>query len=207
MALDRAQLAAFTRRVHALAPLDEPALAALGGLLQPRRVDASAWLLRAGEPAVFAYFVAEGLLRELYIDADGQEHTRAFAPAGHFSGSLMDLLSGAPALTWVQALEPSTLLAVDFAALDALAQTHPSIDHLLRRAAEQLYLRKARREYELLALPAAQRHALWLQEQGGPGGLACRISQRMLASYLGITPEHLSRLRRSAGSSPEPAAG
>lgn len=211
MAIDAAARSAFAERVQALAPLDGLALKAVMDLLQPRRVEASSWLLQAGQPAVHVYFVVEGLVRELYIDADGQEHTRAFASAGHFTGSLMDLLSGAPALTWVQALEPSLLLAADFAALDALAQMHPTIDHLLRRAAEQLYLRKARREYELLALPAAQRHALWLQQQGGPGGLASRISQRMLASYLGITPEHLSRLRRSnpgsgPGSGPEPAA-
>jgi CRP-like cAMP-binding protein len=65
---------------------------------------------------------------------------------------------------------------------------------LARRNAEALYVRKAQREHEMLALPAAERYARWRREQPE---LDARVSRRQLASYLGITPEHLSRLRRA----------
>lgn len=192
--MEPAALQAFAATARRLAPLGDDTLGRLTTLLQPRRFNASAWLLEAGQRAQWGYFIVEGLVRELYIDAQGEEHTRAFAAAGQFTGSLLDLLSGQPAVTWIQALEPTQVLAFRHAEFDALCQQQPELNMLARRVAEQLYLRKAQREYELLALPAAERHAQWCEAHPA---LAERISQRVLASYLGITPEHLSRLRRA----------
>ena len=63
--------------------------------------------LEAGQRAQWCFYVVEGLVREYYIDEQGEEHTRAFADAGRFTGSLLDLLSGEPSVTWVQELEPT----------------------------------------------------------------------------------------------------
>jgi CRP-like cAMP-binding protein len=60
---------------------------------------------------------------------------------------------------------------------------------------ERLYLLKSEREYELLALDAEQRYRAF---QARYPGLEARVTQRHVASYLGITPEHLSRLRARA---------
>ncbi|MBV8605674.1 MAG: Crp/Fnr family transcriptional regulator [Pelomonas sp.] len=188
-------LDAFGAAVRRIAPLGDAALAELAALTEAREVGTGVWLLQAGQRAEWGLFVVGGLLRECYIDAEGDEHTRAFAPAGGFSGSLLDLLSGQPSVTWVQALEPTRLLAFRYAAFDALCRTNPELNMLARRLAERLYLRKARREYELLALPAAARYAQWCAEHPQ---LDARVSRRVLASFLGVTPEHLSRLRREA---------
>lgn len=179
--------------LRALAPFSDAAAAAFTARCHPRRYAAGEWLLREGDRATLVHFVTAGLVRELYVTADGAEHTRAFVAEGQATGSLLDLLGGGPSVTWIEALEPTETVACAWADLDRLCVDHPELHHPLRRVAEALYVRKARREYEMLALPAAERHARWLAEHPA---LDARLQRRHVASYLGITPEHLSRLRR-----------
>ncbi|MFT3775845.1 MAG: Crp/Fnr family transcriptional regulator [Minicystis sp.] len=179
--------------LRALAPLGDEAAAALGAIAARRAFARRAWLLEAGEQARWIFFVVEGLVRELYIGADGEEHTRAFLAEGQLTGSLLDLVSGEPAVTWIQALEPTETIAFRYDAFNALCARHPELHAVARRSAEVLAVRKTRREHEMLALPAAQRHERWRREHAA---LDARVSRRHLASYLGVTPEHLSRLRR-----------
>ncbi len=178
-----------------LAPLGADALPALDALAQPRTFEAGAPLLRAGEHATWSFFVHRGLVREFYVGERGEEHTRAFIEAGDLTGSLLDLLSDSPAVTFLEAIEPTETLALRYQDFDALCARFPELHHLARRLAEAAYVRKARREHEMLALPAARRHARWLEEHAA---LDARLSRRQVASYLGITPERLCRLRRGA---------
>jgi CRP-like cAMP-binding protein len=177
-----------------LAPLDGDALAAVDALAQPRTFPPGALLLRAGERATWSFFVHRGLVREFYVGERGEEHTRVFVDAGGLTGSLLDLLYDGLAVTFIEAIEPTSALALSYREFDALCARHPALHQLARRLAEEAYVRKARREHEMLALPAARRHARWLAEHAG---LDARLSRRHVASYLGITPEHLSRLRRA----------
>ncbi|MEZ4364330.1 MAG: Crp/Fnr family transcriptional regulator [Kofleriaceae bacterium] len=191
--------AALLALVRALAPQPPAAEAAFAAALSARRFAVHQPLLRAGEPARWAYFLVRGLAREYYVAADGQEHTRSFIPEGELTGSLLDLRaglrSGAPAVTFIEALEPTETLLFGYREFEALCERFPSLHVVARRWAEALYVRKARREYEMLALSARERYAAWLTERAALDG---RIQRRHLASYLGVTPEHLSRLRRGA---------
>ncbi len=185
-------LEAFASALRRLGPVSEGAFAALAAKCAPRSFASGAHLLRAGDWATDSFFLVKGLVRELYVGEDGAEHTRSFVAEHQTTGSLLDLLSGKPAVTFIEALEPTQTLVFAYADFDALCAKHADLNHVARRNAEAVYVRKARREHEMLALSAADRHACWLAEHPG---LDARVSRKHLASYLGISPEHLSRLR------------
>jgi CRP/FNR family transcriptional regulator, anaerobic regulatory protein len=174
------------------APVDAPAVAALAPHAERRTFDAGSYLLRGGDAATRLFLVEQGLLREHYVGEDGAEHTRAFLAEHSAGGSLVDLVSGQPATTYLQALETSRVLAIAYRTFDQLTDEYPALERLARRVAELVAVRKTRREYELLVLPASARYEAWLRQHPA---LDARVSGRLLASYLGITPEHLSRLR------------
>ena len=192
-----ALFAAFTR----FAPVPDAALRALGAVTTPRAFEPNELLLRGGQLATQCYFLSRGLVREYYVGDRGAEHTRSFIAEGGVTGSLLDLQSDEPSITWIQALEATVTFAWSYRELDALCDRFPAFHVVARRWAEALYRRKARREHEMLALGAAERYARWRLENAS---LDARISRRLLASYLGVTPEHLSRLSRRAERTPRP---
>ena len=182
----------FRAAIERISPLTEAAWHAVHARLSPRAVAAGEHLLRAGAIASRVCFLRQGLLREYYADAAGRESTRQFTSAGEFSGSLADLLSAAPAAVSIEALMPSTVVEADWLQLNLLAEQHPSLQKLLRRVAEQLYLRKTQREFEMLSLSATERYRRFAQRHPD---LDARLHRHQVASYLGITAVHLSRIR------------
>ena len=158
-------------------------------------------LLRAGDHAQSSAFVISGGLREFYVLPDGTERTKSFNFPGGLAGSLSDLISGKASRVWVVAEVPSVLVSTPWPAYQRLVESVPAWGRFARQIAEQLYMTKVQREYELLALDAAERYrsavAQWPM-------LEAIFSQRDIASYIGVTPVHLSRLRAAAApASPE----
>ena len=182
------RLALALNRISPLAPEDLARLTPLHRSYWPR----GSHVLRAGDLAKQVSFVVSGALREYYVLPDGHERTRSFNLPGDFAGSMSDLISHAPSRTWVTAEAQTTLISVDWTVYRQLAETHAAWARFARRMAEELYLRKVEREYELLALDAAARYQHTLQRWPD---LESLFTQRDIASYIGITAVHLSRLR------------
>ncbi len=175
-----------------VSPLGDADIEALTAHARQTHVPKGTVLLRAGERAQSSGFVLQGGLREYYVLEDGAERTKGFNMAGGFSGSLSDLLSGEASRVWIVAEAPSTLIHTPWAVYVQLTESSPAWSRFARKMAESLYMAKVEREYELLALDAAQRYqralARWPM-------LETVFSQRDIASYIGVTPVHLSRLR------------
>lgn len=188
---------ALAQLFRAIAPLGDEPLRRLAAATTVRRFDTNAWLLRGGDRAELCFLLTKGLVRELYVAEDGGEHTRSFVAEHQLTGSLLDLLSGAPSITFIQALELTETLAFRYDTFNELCAQFVELLVIARITAERLYVKKARREHEMLALTADQRYGRWLETNPT---LAARVSQRHLASYLGIRPEHLSRLRTARSS-------
>src|SRR5215475_5034111 len=110
----------LARSLLRFAPVTPAATTALANLLTPRKFKKDEWLLRGGDRAKFLFFITRGMVRELYIDARGTEHTRTFLREGSITGSLVDLISGKPAFTWIQALEKTETLAFTYSAFTRL---------------------------------------------------------------------------------------
>lgn len=189
-----AEWQAFVAGLNALSPLDDGDLAEAATLCQRLSLDKGEALLRAGEQAHRVGFVISGGLREHYVLADGGERTKGFSLPGWFAGSLSDLISHEPSKVWIEAAVPSVLLTLPWARVRHWQETRPAWTRLGWRVAERLYMMKVEREYELLAMDAAARLEATLARWPT---LEQVFSQRDIASYVGVTPVHLSRLRTS----------
>jgi CRP-like cAMP-binding protein len=199
MALTPPDRDAFRAHLRRVAPLTDDDLAALDGGARVRGFARGEAFLRAGDVAVDCGTVLSGVMREYYPLADGREVTRGFAGAGDGVGSLSDLLSGEAARSSVVAETAARIVVLPWAHLRDAAARLPAWARFLARVTERLYLAKAAREYELLALDAEARY---LRFRARYAALEAEIPLRQAASYVGVTPEHLSRLRRRLAASP-----
>ena len=137
-------------------------------------------------------FVTGGVFREFAKDSDGKEHNKTFCFEGDFAGSYLDPQPGRPSPASIQALTPGSLLLIP---LTEFASRVISEEPWLRAAhelAHRLLMKKFLREYQLLTLSARERYELL--ETAHPQ-LIREIPAFHLASYLGISPVSLSRLR------------
>ena len=192
------EVAAFRAGLARLHPVDDEAFAACVPHCRVRALSRGEYVLRAGERATHSGLVMRGLLREHFVLEDGTERTKAFVSEGEPTGSLADLLSGHGSRAFIVAEEPSLLLTVPFARMQELVVAYPAWRDYGEALLKMLFIRKAEREYELLGLDAEARYRVFLDKHPGLGS---RVTARHIASYLGITPVHLSRIR-SRGRSP-----
>lgn len=161
-------------------------------IMRVRALARGQFLLRAGEQASYLGMLVSGLLREYFVSPRGVERTKAFILPGEATGSLADLVSGEPSRAFIVAEAPSRLIVGRFSSFRALEQSSALWSAATRRGTEILLVRKALREYELLCLDAAERYAAFTARYPG---IETKVAARHIASYLGITPVHLSRLR------------
>jgi CRP-like cAMP-binding protein len=191
-----AEWQAFVNGMNALSPLSDEDLTDAAKLCQRLSLDKGQALLRAGEQAHLVGFVVSGGLREHYVLADGGERTKGFSLPGWFAGSLSDLISSEVSKVWIEAAAPSVLLTLPWADVRRWQESRPAWTRFGWRVAERLYMMKVEREYELLAMDAAARLDATLARWPT---LEQVFSQRDIASYVGVTPVHLSRLRGTRG--------
>lgn len=195
MKLSKAGLERLHQLIAGRVAAGEADIAELAQAATEQRLARGAMLLRAGEQARLAGIVVEGLLGEFYELADGRRKAKWLARPGEVFGSLEDLVREGPARTTIEALQDSLVVCVPYARLRALALQRPLWSAFYVSMIEDLYRGKSEREYSLLMLKAEQRYAWFLQHFGD---LASQLPQEIVASYLGITPVHLSRVRGSS---------
>jgi CRP-like cAMP-binding protein len=186
-------LAVFARSVRALVPLSDGALGPAQRAIRVRELQRGEAWLSAGQPAHEVAVVTRGWLREFYLLADGTERTKAFVFEGEGTGSLADLMRAGGSSAFIVAEADARLSCISYALYRELCAADPEWARFHLALLERLFLRKARREFELLGLDAEGRYRALL---AGRPQIEQRVAAKHLASYLGITPVHLSRLRR-----------
>ena len=179
--------------LQARASLSAEELDFIGTKFVPRSLSAHECLQRAGDVAQYAAFVAKGCLRSYVIDSDGREHIVQFAPETWWLADNISLASGAPSHYFVDAIEDSDLLLIDMRSHETIVERIPGYAAAFRRGLQRHAAAKDERIVSSLSAPAQQRYLDFLATYPS---IATRVPQRMLASYLGVTPETVSRIRR-----------
>ncbi len=175
-----------------LGPLSKATYGALVRISEERVLAKQAFWSEPGAPVTHFAIVLEGLVRHFYVDAKGRESVKAFRARGEFSAPYAELIQRKPSRTFIQALEPTRLLTFDVVKFEALAEDSLELQRLARRFVELHFVAKEQREYEFLQLTAEQRYRQFCAER--PEHLS-HIPQHQVASYIGITPVALSRIR------------
>ncbi|HYF70321.1 MAG TPA: Crp/Fnr family transcriptional regulator [Ohtaekwangia sp.] len=151
------------------------------------------FFIRAGQiPKKFG-IVQTGLFRYYYLTDDGKEFTKVFMPEHNVISAYSAMIAASPACYNIEAIEPSTVIEIDYDHWQKLRQCDSKWDRLLIFLLEKGYSIKEKREREFLLLDAESRYRIFLQEHAD---LDKRLKQHMIASYLGITPIALSRIRK-----------
>jgi CRP-like cAMP-binding protein len=151
-------------------------------------------LQRPGDVVEHGYFVKQGCLRSYVLGSDGKEHVLQFAPENWIIGDLKGAVRKEPGTLFIDTLEDSVVMELDFTRVNdprTLPAEILSVE-LTKRRNNIIALND--RIIDLLAANGEDRYLHFLETYPG---LAQRLPQKLIASYLGLTPESLSRIRRS----------
>ena len=149
------------------------------------------YLLRQGQVCSFIGFVETGVLRS-YIEKEGEDYISDFHFQGSFATSYRSFLTIEASVGSIQALENSVLYCLSKSNYDQLLQTSNEGYKLGKYIADTLFIKKCRKETSLLMDDALERYKLLLRTYPH---IEQHVSQYHIASYLGIKPESLSRLK------------
>lgn len=166
------------------------------GLLKYRELAKKDLILRGHESCKYINFVHSGVLRAYYLNNSGKESTIMFAVTDWWVTDMYSFISGHPAMLTIQAEAHSQIWQLSKQKLDELYLKVPKFERFFRIIMQNAYVREQLRVIQNLSLPAEERYANFLTKY--PEVVAC-VTQKQLASYLGITPEFLSTIRRKKG--------
>jgi CRP-like cAMP-binding protein len=171
--------------------LDDHKWALFEEVASVREVPKGTVFLKPGMANHTVSFVNSGLIRMFRI-VDGKEFISMFYPEDTYFSEYDTFLSGQPALQYSEALEDCELVDLTYENVQRLYDTYPEYQCAGRRIAEYLFVSLCDRTNSFLMLTPEERYLQFLETFPT---LPQRIPQYMIASYLGITPEALSRIR------------
>ncbi|MBI5471010.1 MAG: Crp/Fnr family transcriptional regulator [Ignavibacteriae bacterium] len=177
------------KRVH----LGEEEFARCATFFTPRRVRRRQFLLQEGDVCKYLAFVNSGCLRAYSVDHKGEEHVLQFAIADWWISDLQSFLCGAASTHFIDAVHDSEVLLLERGAREQLLESVPKMERFFRLLLEANYIATHRRLTESLTTSAEDRYLTFMKTYPA---LVEQVPQNQIASYLGITPQSLSRIRK-----------
>lgn len=171
--------------------LSEDNWAICEGVLRVRTVPKGEYLVQQGNVCNYVSFINHGLLRMYYL-VDGKERINEFFKEGEYCSDYRSFLLREPSATSIRAIEDTEVVDISFNDLQNLYKQIPEANIIGRLVAEELFIDICRRTTCEVNADAATRYDNLIAESPW---LLQRVPQYMIASYLGITPEALSRIK------------
>jgi len=180
----------YLEKQHPLSPGD---IEIIHSLFIPKKLLKGEFLLREGDTLKYGAFVCRGFLRSYVIDNKGKEHIIQFAPENWWISDKGAGAEGSKASCFIDAIEDSDILLIDQAGHFKMLEKVTAYGTSFQAGMQKRSQAKDKRIVHSLTADAEERYNDFLQTYPS---IAQRVSQNMLASYLGIAPETLSRVRR-----------
>ena len=163
-------------------------------LLKNKKVRKKLFLAQEGDISKGPFFVTEGILRSYTVDKNGFEHVLQFAPPGWWIADMYSLITQQPGSLSIDAVEDSDVLLLPKQELDKLYNEIPAFERFFRILAENALVTFQQRLIDNLSLTAKERYANFCKRYPL---LIERLPQKQVASYIGVTPEFLSKMLKS----------
>jgi CRP-like cAMP-binding protein len=166
-------------------------------LFLPKKLRKRQFLLQDGDVCKYQAFVEKGMLRSYRIDEKGSEHILQFSFEGWWAADLSSYLTGETSVFNIEAMEDSELLLLSKPSWDTLMQHIPKFEHYFRIIIQNNLVATQKRVIQSHTETAEEKYLKFIQNYPG---CVQRIPQHMIASYIGISRETLSRLRKHLAS-------
>lgn len=150
------------------------------------------FIVQQGDVCRFENFVLSGCARTFHVDKEGQEHIVMFAIENWWISDLGSYLSQTPAFYNVQCLEATEVVQFPFENLEQLYEKIPKLERFFRIIIQKAFIASEKRIVRNLSLSAKERYIEFRKQYPA---IEQRVSQYMIASYLGMTKEFLSKVR------------
>ena len=157
------------------------------------------YLLQQGDHWNNKAFVTKGLLRTYSVDERGFEHVISFAMENWWAGDREALLSGQPSRFNIDAIEDSEIVIIKKPKFDILCREIPAFGEMVNIILERSFIAFQNRINDSISTPVEERYLNFVQQYPS---LAARVPSNMIASYLGITRETLSRIKNKTAKKP-----
>lgn len=165
----------------------------LAGKFHYRKFKSQQHWIQAGDYCQQLGFIIDGLLRVYYVDQAGNEVNQHFYQANEVISPISAIISDEPCQYYIQALEPTRMMLADYPDLYSVGSDNPEWLRLEIKLLQKVFVKNARHEARLLLGNAEQRYKWFCKEYPE---LLEKLPQYHIASFLGITPVSLSRLRK-----------
>ncbi len=185
---------ALKQTIESYSPIYDETWTSLKTICKFRMIDKHHILYDVGEIPESYSFVYSGLFRNFITDEKGNEYNKIFFDENTFPGSMAALLTSTPSRFTIEALEPSSIIEINFAEYRKLLKEKHDLKVFQIYYLEKNWLiAKEGREIDIVQNDASYRYKKFLEEYAS---LENRLPQYHIASHLGITPTQLSRIRK-----------
>lgn len=184
----------LTKGNHAF-QLSDAEFGAIQQAFVPKKLRKKQYLLQEGDMSRHHAFVVSGCLRMFRVDGKGQEHIFQFAIENWWTGDRESIISGQPSKYNIEALEDSELLLVTPEGMDRLQATIPAVNAMVQSLQQNNVIATQNRIHAAISFTAEEKYQDFIKTYPH---IFQRVPQQMIASYLGITRETLSRIRKQS---------
>jgi CRP-like cAMP-binding protein len=176
-----------------LFPLDDKECGEITSRLAARKIRRNQFILQDGDVCRHFTFVVSGCFKMFAVDKNGKAHNLQFAAENDWITDLSSFYSEKASTVFIEAIERSEILQIKHDDLLYLYVNYHKFDHNFRVIIEQKYIEVQNRVLQNISSTAEERYITFLRQYPD---LSSRLPNTQIASYLGITPEFLSKIRR-----------
>ena len=173
--------------------LDEEEKTYFLSILKPRKYLKRQFVVQAGDECKYETYVVKGCLKAYFVDPDGNNHIIQFAVENWWISDMDSLMNGTPSTLNIDAVEDTEVLQMERKEFEALFVRIPKFNTLYRIMLMKAFISHQRRIVDNLCKPAKERYLDFVKRYRD---IEQRVPQHQIASYLGMTPEFLSQIRR-----------